>query len=118
MACCTASEKRGQARLSSSTPGQQCLALCHKCGGSSPHAGSHALQSRTPQKRGGGGGAHKRPPLLAAPQHVSYTVVNSQNKKETIKLLDDILGYLRPGELVALVSSWVLRGAVSPPPGC
>lgn len=37
-------------------------------------------------------------------QHVSYTVRNSQKPHNDIKLLEDVMGYLRPGELVSLVS--------------
>lgn len=36
-------------------------------------------------------------------QDVTYTVVNSQNKKETISLLQNVGGYLLPGEMAALM---------------
>lgn len=39
----------------------------------------------------------------AALQRVTYTVVNSQNKKERLTLLDGVSGYLRPGEMSALM---------------
>jgi len=36
-------------------------------------------------------------------QDVSYTVINSQNKKEKINLLQNVSGYFSPGELSALM---------------
>ena len=39
------------------------------------------------------------PPL----QDITYTVVNSQNKKEKLKLLEGVSGYLNPGEMGALM---------------
>lgn len=41
--------------------------------------------------------------LGAAPQDVTYTVVNSQNKKEKISLLQGVGGYLQAGEMAALM---------------
>ena len=39
----------------------------------------------------------------ACPQSLTYTVVNSQNKKEKLSLLTDVGGYLLPGEMSALM---------------
>jgi hypothetical protein len=36
-------------------------------------------------------------------QDLTYTVVNSQNKKEKIALLQNVGGFLRPGEMAALM---------------
>lgn len=36
-------------------------------------------------------------------QNVTYTVINSQNKKESISLLKDVGGYILPGEMTALM---------------
>lgn len=51
-----------------------------------------------------------RPPRLAPQtlpnpplQNLSYEVKNSANKKETLKLLDDVNGYMEPGELACLM---------------
>ncbi|EFN50715.1 hypothetical protein CHLNCDRAFT_142571 [Chlorella variabilis] len=43
------------------------------------------------------------PGATASLQDVTYTVVNSQNKKETISLLQNVGGYLLPGEMAALM---------------
>jgi hypothetical protein len=37
------------------------------------------------------------------PQDVEYTVINSQDKKSKISLLQGVSGYLNPGEMSALV---------------
>ena len=42
-------------------------------------------------------------PRPAAVQDLTYTVVNSQNKKEKIALLQNVGGFLRPGEMAALM---------------
>lgn len=34
---------------------------------------------------------------------MTYTVINSQNKKETLSLLKGVGGYLLPGEMSALM---------------
>jgi ABC-type glutathione transport system ATPase component len=44
--------------------------------------------------------AHRRPRRA---QNVSYTVINSQNKKEKISLLQSVTGYLKPGDMAALM---------------
>ncbi len=36
-------------------------------------------------------------------QDVTYTVVNSQNKKEQISLLKQVSGYILPSEMTALM---------------
>lgn len=43
------------------------------------------------------------PPLLPSPQDVSYTVINSQNSKEKLTILHSISGYLKPGDMAALM---------------
>ena len=43
-------------------------------------------------------------------QDVTYTVINSQDKKSKISLLQNVSGYLNPGEMSALV-----RRAACPP---
>ena len=42
-------------------------------------------------------------PACPGPQSLTYTVVNSQNKKEKLSLLQDVNGYLLPGEMSALM---------------
>ena len=41
--------------------------------------------------------------MLVSFRNITYTVQNDQNKKEQISLLNSISGYLRSGELVALM---------------
>lgn len=41
--------------------------------------------------------------MLVSFKDITYTVRNSENRKETISLLDGVSGYLRAGELVALM---------------
>ena len=41
--------------------------------------------------------------MLVSFKDVTYNVINESNKKETISLLQNVSGYLRPGELVALM---------------
>jgi ABC-type multidrug transport system ATPase subunit len=36
-------------------------------------------------------------------QDITYTVVNSQNKKEQISLLKNVSGYILPSEMTALM---------------
>jgi ABC-type multidrug transport system ATPase subunit len=36
-------------------------------------------------------------------QDLTYTVINSQNKKETLTLLDNVSGYLLQGQMAALM---------------
>lgn len=37
------------------------------------------------------------------PQDLTYTVINSQNKKETLSLLEGVSGYLLQGQMTALM---------------
>lgn len=60
-------------------------------------------------------GGHLRSP--SSPQNVTYTVKNSANKKESIKLLEDVSGFFRPGELNALMGktgAWLAHRCVFP----
>lgn len=41
--------------------------------------------------------------MLISFRNLEYLVINSQNSKEEISLLKGVSGYLRPGELVALM---------------
>ena len=49
-------------------------------------------------------------------QDLTYTVINSQNKKERISLLKGVGGYLLPGEMAALMGC--VRGAALGRGGC
>lgn len=44
-------------------------------------------------------------------QELTYTVTNSQNKKEKINLLQRVSGYLLPGEMTALMGCAEGRGS-------
>ena len=65
--------------------------LCGRC----PSGAGSSLQ-QVPRRRG-----HQ--PSCAAPQDLSYTVWNSANKKQKIKLLTEVSGFLPPGHLSALM---------------
>ncbi|EFN51572.1 hypothetical protein CHLNCDRAFT_140061 [Chlorella variabilis] len=41
--------------------------------------------------------------MVVSVKNVTYTVINSQNKKESISLLKDVGGYILPGEMTALM---------------
>ncbi len=43
------------------------------------------------------------PPPIHASQDITYTVVSNQNKKEKLNLLQNVGGYLLPGEMSALM---------------
>ena len=47
-------------------------------------------------------------------QDITYTVVNSQNKKEKLSLLQGVGGYLQPGEMAALMGCAGLGGCCAP----
>lgn len=50
------------------------------------------------------------------PQDLTYKVINSQDKKERISLLEDVSGYILPSEMTALVGA--LWRAASPGASC
>lgn len=52
-------------------------------------------------------------PRLSPAQNVTYTVVNSANKKEKISLLQGVSGYFQPGQLNALMGEVVLWASCS-----
>jgi ABC-type glutathione transport system ATPase component len=45
----------------------------------------------------------QRTGMLVSFRNITYTVQNEQNKKEELSLLKSVSGYLRSGELVALM---------------
>ena len=55
--------------------------------------GKHLIQYPSFLKRG----------MLVSFRNITYTVTNEADKKEQISLLQNVSGYLRPGELIALM---------------
>ena len=61
------------------------------------HLGQEAACTRYPA------GAQHQPPASGCSQDLSYTVWNSANKKQKLKLLTEVSGFLPPGHLSALM---------------
>lgn len=85
-------DRRGWPRLAASAAAA--AAATHSAG---------AARRRTPGRFVLHPPSHFLLPAILHAQDITYTVVNSQNKKEKINLLQGVGGYLQAGEMAALM---------------